>query len=210
MRTGIIFVLLFTWLAGPVRGQSIFGLHGVVGVNASQIQGDLLAGFDKVGICGGLRGTVELKEPFGLSVELLYSERGSRPDIFGDVFDPDINVTLRYLDLPVYITYSDWRDPEEGYHKAFALAGISAGRLIEASTFDAFNESEMDLDSLAMEFNQNDLSWLLGFGFRLSNRFIISARYTRSITLLLNAEKKGINANSLRVFFLSFRGEYVF
>lgn len=210
MRTSVFIAMLFMGLSGPLQGQSIFGLHGVLGVNASQIRGDLLAGFDKVGICGGLRGTVELKEPLGLSVELLYSERGSRPDIFGDVFDPDINVTLRYLEMPVYLTYSDWRDTEDGYHKAFALAGISLGRLIESSTFDAFNEAEMDLDSLAMEFNQNDLSWLVGFGFRLSNRFIISARYTRSITLLLNAEKKGLNTNSLRVFFLSFRGEYVF
>ncbi len=190
--------------------ESIFGLHAVLGANASQISGDQLAGFDKVGLHLGLRGTVELSEKAGFSVELLYSQRGSRPDIFNDVVDPDINITLRYLDLPVYLTYADWYDVEQGYHKAFGLTGLSYGRLIEASTFDHFNTGDEDLDLLVKEFNSNDISWLFGFGFRLSNHFIVSARYTRSINWLLNARKKELNASSLRTYFLTFRGEYVF
>ena len=190
--------------------ESIFGLHLVLGANASQISGDQLAGFDKVGLHGGLRGTAELAEKVGLSVDLLYSVRGSRPDIFDDTADPDINITLRYLDLPVYLTYADWYDEEKGYHKAFVAGGLAYGRLIEASTFDHYNTGDDNLDVLAKEFNQNDFSWLFGFGFRLSHHFIVSARYTRSITLLLNARKKQLNASSLQPYFLTFRGEYVF
>lgn len=190
--------------------QSIFGLHAVLGVNAAQIAGDQLAGFDKLGIHGGLRGTAELSEKAALSVELLYSVRGSRPDIFNDIADPDINITLRYLDLPVYITYADWFDAEKGYHKAYAAGGFSYGRLIEASTFDHFNSGDENLDVLAKEFSQNDFSWLFGFGFRLTEHFMITGRYTRSIIYLLNARKKNLNTNSLQPFFLTFRGEYIF
>lgn len=211
MRRYLLFVLfIFTLSLKGHTQESIFGLHAVLGANASQIAGDLLAGFDKVGLHGGLRGTASLSEKAGLSVELLYSGRGSRPDIFNDIADPDINITLRYLELPVYLTMSDWYDQEQGYYKAYAAGGFSYGRLIESSTFDHFNTGDADLDLLAKEFNQNDISWLFGFGFRLSRHFIISARYTRSITLLLNARKKELNTNSLRPFFLTFRGEYVF
>jgi len=205
-------VLLLTFLSlPPGRGQeSIFGLRAIAGINASQIRGDELAGFDKVGLTAGLRSTVQLRGRAGLSIEMLYSERGSRPNIFNDVVDPDINVTLRYLDVPVYFTISDWEDSEAGYFKAFAAAGLSYGRLIEYSTFDHFNPDEANLDNLAREFSKNDFAWLFGFGLRLSPRFAISARYTRSISLLLNAPKKELQANSLRVFFLSFRGEYIF
>lgn len=204
------FVVLCLLSFCGVAQESIFGLHAVLGANASQISGDQLAGFDKVGLHGGLRGTVDLTEKAGLSVELLYSGRGSRPDIFNDVADPDINITLRYLELPVYLTYADWYDEEKGYHQAYAAGGFSYGRLIEASTFDHFNTGDADFDLLVKEFSSNDFSWLLGFGFRLSNHFIITARYSRSITLLLNARKKDLNASSLRPFFLTFRGEYVF
>jgi hypothetical protein len=190
--------------------ESIFGLHALLGVNASQITGDELAGYDKVGIHTGLRGTAELTEKASLSVELLYSVRGSRPDIFNDIIDPEINITLQYLDLPVYVTYSDWYDETKGYHKAYAAAGFSLGRLIEATTFDHFHMDDDNLEVLAKEFNNTDFSWLLGFGFRLSEHFMITARYTSSITLLLNAEKNQLNANSLRPYFLTFRGEYVF
>jgi hypothetical protein len=210
MRILVSLVVIFLIVQDVLGQQSIFGLHAVLGANASQISGDQLAGFDKVGLHGGLRGTVALTEKAGLSVELLYSVRGSRPDIFNDIADPEINITLRYLDLPVYLTYTDWYDEEHGYYKAFAAAGLSYGRLIESSTFDHFNTGDADIDLLAKEFNENDFSWLFGFGFRLSEHVMISARYTRSILYLLNARKKNLNAHSLLPYFLTFRGEYIF
>jgi len=211
LKASISLLLCTTVAATCVTAQeSIFGLHAVLGVNASQIAGDQLAGFDKIALHTGLRGTAALSEKAALSVELLYSQRGSRPDIFNDIVDPDINITLRYLELPVYLTYSDWTDETEGYDKAYVAGGFSYGRLIEASTFDHFNTGEENLDLLAKEFSSNDVSWLFGFGFRLSRHFIVTARYTRSITLLLNARKKELNTHSLRPFFLTFRGEYIF
>lgn len=206
---GVLLSLVFLFMVQGAEAQR-FGARAVLGLNASQIAGDQLAGFDKVGITAGLKGTALLAEKTDLNVEFLYSVRGSRPDIFNASVDPDIEITLQYLDLPVYISYHDWPDEEGDFYKAFALAGLSYGRLIEASTFDQYNEVDADLDTLVDEFNENDISWLLGFGFRLSQRFAISFRYTRSINLLLNATKKELNTFSLRTYFLSFRGEYIF
>ncbi len=204
-----VLVILVLLCANNTSAQK-FGARAVAGFNMSQIAGDQMAGFDKFGFVGGLRGTANLIEKLDLNVEFLYSVRGSRPGIFNPSIDPDINVTLKYLDLPVYVTYSDWYDEQKGFYKAYLLGGFSYGRLLSATTSDNSNDGEDDLDFLVDFFNDNDFSWLLGFGFRLSRRFEIQMRYTSSINLLLDAEEHELNTFSLRTFFISIRGEYIF
>ena len=65
----------------------------VAGLNASQIDGDDLAGFDKVGLTGGIKTTMEFESVWRMNMEFLYSERGSRPDIFNPEYDPDIEIS---------------------------------------------------------------------------------------------------------------------
>ena len=187
-----------------------FGAKAVAGFNMSQIAGDQLAGFDKFGLNAGLSGNAEILPKLHLHVEFLYSQRGSRPGIFNSNVDPDLNIDLRYVDLPVYVTYSDWYDEEKDFYKAYLLGGFSYGRLLSATTSDNFNAPGDDLETLVDFFNENDFSWLVGFGFRLGSRIGIQLRYTSSINLLLDAEKEGLNTFSLRPFFLTLRGEFIF
>src|SRR5258706_5548033 len=87
------------------------------GFNASQIDGDQLAGFDKVGLTGGIKAIINFESKFDLNVEFLYSHRGSRPDIFNPDYDPDININLIYAELPVYVTLGDWWQEKDKYYK---------------------------------------------------------------------------------------------
>ncbi len=206
---GFVVVFGLFLLSNPLFGQR-FGARAVMGWNMSQVSGDLLAGFDKFGFMGGLQGTAEIIPKLDLNVEFLYSVRGSRPGVFNPSVDPDINLTLRYLDLPVYVSYHDWYDEEKGFYKAYALAGFSYGRLISSSVYDDYNDSEGDLDTLEQYFNENDFSLVLGFGFRLSRRIGIQFRYTRSLVLLLDPDKHNLNTLPLRPYFLTFRGEFIF
>ena len=206
---GFVMALLLLLCVKNISAQR-FGAGAVLGVNMSQIAGDQMAGFDKFAFTGGLRGTANLVDKLDLNVEFLYSVRGSRPGIFNPSVDPDINVTLNYLELPVYVTYNDWYDEEKGFYKAYLLGGFSYGRLLSATTSDNHNDGDDDLDALVPFFSENDFSWMLGFGFRLSKRFGIQFRYTSSINLLLDAEKHELNTFSLRTFFLTIRGEFIF
>lgn len=180
------------------------------GLNACQINGDMLAGFDKVGLTGGIKAIMNFESRLDLNVEFLYSQRGSRPDIFNPDYDPDININLVYAELPVYVTLGDWWQEEGKYYKVSAQAGLSYGRLISARTFDYFNPTEMNLDRLVPFFNDNDLSWLLGASYRLGAHWGVTARYTRSITPLLSPEKHNLAAEKLTSYFISFRTEYYF
>src|SRR5688572_21772416 len=85
-----------------------FSAAAVGGLNASQIDGDELAGFDKLGLTGGIKAVVNFESVIDLNVEFLFTQRGSKPDLFNPEFDPDITVTLNYAELPVYLTIGDW------------------------------------------------------------------------------------------------------
>ena len=206
---GICLAFLALFVATSLHGQR-FGARAVAGLNFSQIGGDLLAGFDKVGLVAGLKGTANVANKVDINLDFLYSQRGSATSIFNSSVDPDISINLNYLDLPVYVTYSDWYDEEQGYYKAYASGGFSYGRLMSSSVVDNFNEEDQNYENLQQYFEENDFSWMLGFGFRLSRRFGLDFRYTRSITLLLDAEKHDLETASLRPYFISVRTEFIF
>lgn len=204
----VIGILLIGY-SGTLQAQR-FSAGIVGGVNASQIDGDLLAGFDKVGLTGGIKVVVNLESIFDLNVEFLFSQRGSRPDIFTPEIDPDIKVHLDYAEIPVYLTIGDWWQEEGQYHKVSAQAGISYGRLISARTFDYFNTPGATLDNLVPFFNDNDLSWLVGLSYRMSENWGVTMRYTREITPLLSPKKHDLAIKRLLSYYLTFRMEYYF
>ena len=182
----------------------------VAGMNASQIDGDMLAGFDKIGFTGGLKAIINFESAFAMNVEFLYSQRGSKPDIFNPDYDPNIGINLVYAEIPVYFSLGDWYQEEGKYHKVSAQAGFSYGRLITASAFDNFHPPEMSVDKIVPYFNDNDFSWLLGVTYRLNSHLGLMGRYTRGITPLLSPEKHDLDTPRLLSYFLTFRAEYYF
>lgn len=180
----------------------------IAGLNASQIDGDQIAGFNRIGLTAGIRGSAQLSEKLDFNVEFLYSERGSRPDLFNSQFDPEINISLKYAEVPVYIGFYDWL--VDDYYKVKVHAGLSYGRLIQSSTVDAFVDDPLDLELLSDSFNDNDLSWIIGASLFFSKNVGMTIRYTRYINKLLNPADLGINAAALRSYFITVRGEYNF
>ncbi len=199
-------IVLFSSYAYSQR----FSAGIVGGMNASQIDGDMLAGFDKVGLTGGIKAIVNFESAIDFNIEFLFSQRGSRPDIFNPDYDPDINISLVYAEIPVYLTLGDWWQEEGQYHKVSAHAGLSYGRLITAKTTDYFHPIEMSLDLLVPFFNENDISWLLGATYRLSENWGLTGRYTNGILPLLNPKKHNLAAARLTSYFITFRLDYYF
>jgi len=205
----ILFLLLIQASVSTVYGQR-FATAAVAGFNASQVDGDMLAGFDKVGFTGGIKAVVDFESAFDLNVEFLYSKRGSRPDIFNPEYDPDINFNLSYIELPVYMSLGDWWQEEGEYYKVSVQAGLSYGRLINASVEDYFHLEEESYELLVPYFSDNDLSWIVGATYKMSSHWAITGRYTRGIIPLLDPEKHNIATDKLTSYFLTFRAEYYF
>lgn len=211
-RTGLlVFLVLTTCIFFPDRLISQRFSAGVIGgLNASQVDGDLLAGFDKLGITAGMKVVVDLESAIDLNIEFLYTQRGSQPDLFNPDFDPDIRIHLNYAELPVYASIGDWWQEDDKYHKVSAHAGLSFGRLISAKTFDHFHPSDKKIDTFVEYFNDYDLSWLIGVSYMMNKNWGITGRYTREIIPLLNAKKHNLASERLLSYYMTFRLEYYF
>jgi len=191
-----IFLFFFLMLASWGRTQT-FEAGLILGVNASQVNGDFLAGYDKLGLHTGLKVRVSTWEHIEWSVELLLSQRGSRPDIFTE---DSRKIHLNYVEIPILIGFKDWQ--KDDFYKIRFEGGFSYGRMVGHKV--SFQGVEEQID----EFNNNDLSFIIGAALFTSEKLGFSFRYTHSVTPLLN-NKNSIEFARLRGFFLTFRSIYM-
>jgi hypothetical protein len=199
----ILFALLF--FTENTTAQQRFKAGLILGLNASQILGDDIGGYSKLGLHGGLRAIAVLEEKMDISFELLYAQRGS----YSKYNSPrcpngDVKIALQYIEVPVLFSYKDWLQEEEGYYKVQASAGISYGRLLDATAEGSCH------DDLTDQFNTNDIGFTGGVEYFANRHLGFGLRWTKSFNLLYNSEKHDPGRNSLRGFFLSFRGAYIF
>ncbi len=181
--------------------QQRFKAGVLFGLNASQIYGDDIGGYNKLGLQGGLRGITVLDEKKEVAVELLYSQRGSYQK--DSPFGGPLKIGLQYVEIPVVFTYKDWLDEETGFYKIQASGGLSFGRLLKASAEGS------KFDDITDEFQRNDISVTIGAEYFTRENFAFGLRWSRSLNRLYN-NKKDPGRNSLVGYFLSFRSLYVF
>ena len=188
---GLILVSSFSSATGQTFRAAIVG-----GLNASQINGDLIAGFDKLGIHGGLKVVADLRDRLEGSLELLYSEPGSRAS--GRFVDP-FSIRINYVEIPLTIAYKDWI--REDHYRLRFEGGFSIGRLLKAEQEDVTGTRVLD------EYKDTDISWLVGATFFTNEDLAFSARYSQSINFLLS-QNLPTGFTRMRGFFLTFRIMY--
>jgi hypothetical protein len=169
----------------------------VAGFNMSQVHGDYLGGFNKLGFVGGPELHINFTKNWFLSLEMLFIQKGSRSTPNNN---PGYTYNLRfnYLELPVLASYND-------KNRLIFQAGIAYGRL-----FDIVEEFNGYDDGIYDTFYDNELSYIVGGIFLLgeNRHFALNFRYQGSIFSVgvpLDPDAVGL-ANIL----LSLRGIYYF
>ncbi len=200
----VFLICLFT--NKKLIGQQRFSAGIIAGVTASQIDGDLSAGFNKIGLSGGLKATTFLTDKVDLSFEILFSQRGSVDEIDRNNAFVQQKLHLNYVAVPVIMGYNDWYDEElEFYHIKFQLGG-SYGRLIGSN----FSEGTWPV-AVVNNLNENNISWLVGATYYLNPNIGFTFRYNSFITLLFNTKDfPSLNAESLRSRYLDLHALYMF
>jgi hypothetical protein len=175
-----------------------------MGINASQIDGDNLAGYDKFGISGGLRVEFPLSSAFDMGVEFLFSQRGSRSQIIKNRFTELSRISLNYIELPLVVKWNDWWIEDESYYKFNVHGGLTNGYLVSSNTDDSPTPTNGQV-------NRYDIGLLAGLGFAFTKKWAITLRYTRSLNTLytVNTASTG-QFNGLIGYFVTLRGEYSF
>jgi len=162
------------------------GLIG--GLTASQVDGDSYAGFDKLGLQGGVYVFTRFSELWGLQMEIKYTGRGARKKTSVD--DPSIyKLSLNYIDIPLIV----WLNYNE---KIKFEGGFLTGYLFHISGEDSNGKIPTEYIN---EFKKFDYCWLLGLRYNINKKFSVGIRYSYSLFSISKAKnndgKYGIIAN---------------
>ncbi len=169
-----------------------FSAGAILGLNASQIQGDDEAGYTKLGLMGGLSAQILFTEKTELGIELLYSQLGSRSRPNDNPFFEGFKSRLNYVSIPVYYSYKDWLEKEEGeYYKLHFLGGLSYGRLFSSEVEGSPFVQAQDF------FKEDYLGILFGATFYLNKHWGIGARWERGLLRLYTNDLDNPNQPNL-------------
>jgi len=196
MYKSLIIVILLLFVMYPESSGQRFKAMAIVGANASQIDGDNLYGFNKLGLSAGGRLSYANDKSIDYALEMLYSQRGSSVKFFNNA-DGD-KISLNYIEIPLIVSIRDWYIEKDGYYKVRAEGGISYGYLFGAAA-SGFNEEY---------FRKHDVSWLMAAGINFNKTWGMSLRYTASFYNMY--KDPAADRSTLKGYFLTLRSEINF
>jgi len=199
----LMLIFCFSFCQLSLNGQGFFKGSIVLGFNAAQLDGDLLAGYNHVGLTGGLKMGIPLKDRLDLNMEMVFSQKGSASRIIRGQAGVQRRTTLNYFEMPIHVSFSDWFIEDEDYYKVSVHSGFSAGYLVGVSSTDTSLGSD-DLGG----YKKYDLQWLAGFSYDFNRHWGLTVRYTTSMIRIFTPPNTDFTA--LRSYFLTFRSEYKF
>lgn len=175
----IFLLFILAAFISPLSSFSQRILGGLsAGINLSQVDGDEIYGFHKIGFNGGPSVII----PFGknkkwsATLELLFSQKGSHqrvgPDDTIGQPKPYYQLNLDYVEIPVIFHFTDKKIIAGGL-------GISYGQLVSVKEVE--HGARIDSTTLSGPYKINDISVLADVRFRLWKRLWIDARYTYSV-----------------------------
>ena len=155
----------------------------IAGANFSQVDGDYFAGYRKIGLNAGGIVYAQLAKHVAISLEILYSQKGSKSD--GPQYSPGntsllitkYSIAANYAEVPVMINYFDKRRSHFGI-------GVSFSRLVssnESITTDSLSTIRTIPLDLQYPFKKNDFNFLAGVEIHLVKGLFLNVRFQYSI-----------------------------
>ena len=77
----------------------------LAGANFSQVDGDQLAGYNKLGLFTGIAISRDWQEPWQWSFEILYTQKGSQKVLDPDIPQPALVINYHYVEVPLLARY---------------------------------------------------------------------------------------------------------
>ncbi|MBR9859858.1 PorT family protein [bacterium] len=167
-KSKIILFLLVFFTAYSAQSQGFEGAL-YLGANFSQVDGDQLGGYNKLGLNAGFAISRRLKKQdnWKLSFEMLYSQKGAKKVIDPDVGGPTLTLNYHYVEIPVLARYT--------WNEFVFYGGPSFG-------INVFNERD-DNGFTSEEENLLSTEWALHLGgtYYLTERFGFDLRHSYSL-----------------------------
>jgi len=149
----------------------------IAGMNLTQVDGDEVYGFKKIGFNGGFAAIIPLFHRFSLSIETIFNQKGAYckyPIYVGDTQPiPYYKLELNYLDVPVLIMFEDKSTWTFG-------TGLSWGALVGKKEME--HGSWIDSNLVKYPYRRGDLQWLFDIRFRIWKHLKFNLRYSYTLT----------------------------
>jgi len=152
--------------------------------------------FSKIGLMLGGAVQTPVNKKTTLRLEMNYIQKGTRQtsDSTGNGF---YNFSFHYVEFPLMIKYRPhFTIKKKAINGLDLYAGLSVARLVKSKAESNFYNTVDDFRYL----NKTDLSLLIGVGYRLSDHFNFSVRYSNALIPVFKRSGSPIYfANSLNV-----------
>ena len=126
----ILFSFSILIISASIKAQTQvthFSGGAFLGFNASQIDGDDMAGYNHIGLNGGFVADYPISTMFSMSMEVLFTQRGSNchngPNQY--CLNGESNLRMNYAEVPLLLNYHDNKNG------VMLGAGFSLGRLVK-------------------------------------------------------------------------------
>lgn len=166
-------ILLLTLCYFAANAQKFEG--GVAtGLNFSQLDGDRLSGYNKVGLNGGLWVSYPFNDKWSAGLEFLYTQKGAvRLTSQDTINSPETfdRYRINYLEIPLFAAYT--------YKKFTFQGGLTGGVLLKAEVKDFTG-----IQDFKDQFKPFDNQFLLGAVYSINEKTAIQLRYQYSIRSL--------------------------
>ena len=172
MRTYFYYFFLIL-LPSFVIGQNIKGAL-VGGINATQVDGDEVYGYHKIGFNAGAIAIVPFTKNFSVSIETSYSQKGSNQKArFADsIHNGEYKLILDYVEVPVLFHYSDKDLIKVG-------TGFSWGKLVNFKEWE--NSGRVNWSTPNGPYKRSDVDVLIDLQIKLFTGFHLDIRYMYSV-----------------------------
>jgi hypothetical protein len=163
----ILTLLFFCGILTYNTNAQNFGGGLIAGASTSQVAGDMLGGFNKIGLLAGAYTNLNVKENIIFQFEITYIEKGSR--------NPNIHkkniaeITLSYVEVPISINLQQ-------KESLGVEVGVLPAFLINSEMNDYFSEIEIN-----PAFEKYDFGIFAGINYYLTNNIILNTRISNSI-----------------------------
>ncbi len=178
----LVLILSFLGLSLGVEAQSFKGAL-LAGVNLSQVDGDRLSGYNKLGPVFGIAISREIRDKWSLEMDILGSFKGARPrsdeNNLGTLVFRRLNAV--YVEVPFLLRYE--------YEKFHFLGGASFGVLVNAQRED--NVGTFDVTDT---YRRLEFAGILGATYAFTEKWELFTRFSYSLSCV-----SGVNCGSLFV-----------
>jgi len=158
----------------PVSAQH-FRAGILMGINASQVDGDSHAGYNKLGFMAGPFVYYPLSTKIDAQLEIKYMGKGANKKT--SEYDlTKYTSTLNYLEVPIILRWNtNFKVGWEG--------GLGFGYLFSHSEKDEYGDIASEN---AIDFKPFELSWLIGARYKFAQRWIANLRFSYSVMSIFN------------------------